>query len=569
MALWLSITALSASVLFSETDPSDRIYNHIFLQNYAQASKEAERYLASDPENIHVRSAYLRSLSNQGNVERAFKEWQLLEAKINDESTYRSLIESLAWGILSKHSNQLNVHMSSIVGAALTQDARALPILIQGLRSSNALIRVTSAQLTKSYRDTRIIDELLKQLTNERVWYVKLEILQALGQLRVEKAVPLLESIIRDDQSQIEERTAAMSALCSIQEDVTEEDIIRLVKSSRIGERHFAARAVLAFEKREMLQHIFPLMGDASPEVIVAGITTSVLLGSPSEELSNHLSSLVEHAHAEVAISAAWGLGIIGKRAGIERLKVFLLSPYAHIRQIAASALSFFAYEHEQELLNCIRDQADPFVRLNIAKGILCTGSKSRSAQNEVVSLLKGVRQRLMTITGLNPLFQVITASTVRHTFGMQQYPAYVDSVTRLDLINILAVRQNKEALAMVESFLTETQLGVSFSAALILIQEGVEESIELVHTLLQHENEMLRLQAAFILAFMGEEEKAFPILKSTYTQASRDVKVHILQAMGHIRSKDSIAFLLEVMQDPFLVLRVVSASSLIQCVYN
>jgi len=513
--------------------------------------------------------ALIRALSQGGSIDTAFTHWEKVVGEIEDEGTYRSLIEALAWGILSKHANQLNVHMTSIVGASITQDARALPILLSGLSSPNAIIRSVSAKFSNQYRDSKVVNALLSQVQSEKVWYVRLELIRALGQLRVTDALPLLEKIISDQRTTLDERGSAMTALCMIREDISEKDVQRLVESNRVGERHLAANIVLAFSKTEYLKKIAPLLSDSSPEVRVAAINAFALLENKSSEYLSTVRTLIDDSHGEVAITAAWALAVAGDRIGYDKLKMWLFSPYPHLRQTASSAISFFAYEHEQELLDLMKEQTDPYVRLNIARGIISSGSRSKRALNEIAFLVQRLRQKIMVISGLNPLFHVVTASNVRHTLVMQQYPLYIDSVTRLELINILAVRRHPEAELMLKTFLSNTQLGVTFNAAVILVQEGVEESIDLVRGLLEDKSEVVRLQAALILAFMGEHEQAYPILEATYQTASRETKINILQAMGHIRSQKSIDFLLKVMKDPFLVLRVVSASSLIQSVYN
>ena len=44
-------------------------------------------------------------------------------------------------------------------------------------------------------------------------------------------------------------------------------------------------------------------------------------------------------------------------------------------------------------------------------------------------------------------------------------------------------------------------------------------------------------------------------------------MKIHILEAIAHIGSKKSIKFLVNTLEEPFQILRVIAASALIQCI--
>ncbi len=71
------------------------------------------------------------------------------------------------------------------------------------------------------------------------------------------------------------------------------------------------------------------------------------------------------------------------------------------------------------------------------------------------------------------------------------------------------------------------------------------------------------------ILAIVGSDPSAVKILQEAYPRADREMKVHILEALAHIGDPSSIPFLLDILKEPFQVLRVVSASALIQCLYH
>lgn len=568
---FIFIFILSADALWAHSPKKnvDRIYNHLFLKDYFSATREAKEGLAKDPSSDALRFALIRSHALCGQLGDAFEEWNMLDTKKIETKTARSLMESLAWGVISSYAHQLQVHLTAVVGAALTNDARGIPLIVSSIHSSNALVRSVTAQYARSFRDQRVVDALSERLAKEKVWYVRLELMRTLGMLRIRSASNALIACIENEQSTMEERHTAMAALCNSREDVDRDTVQKLVKSNRIGERHLACGLVLGFGKKDFAVLLTPLLSDDSPVVRVAAINAFALLSNGKDLWEAPVKELLDDANGEVSLTAAWALAHHRDERGMHALKAALLSPFPHMRQIASSALGLLSYGREQELVELMRAQLDPFVRLNLARGIISAGSSHSYALDQVAHILENMNQKLMVTSGINPLFSVVTPSNVRHMFGVSQYPQYVDKQVRLELVNMLAVRRHPKAEGLTKAFLRTSQLGVSFNAALILCQEGSEESLELVQSLLTDVDPNIRLQAAIVMAFLGEREQAFPILRDVYPMAKRETKIHIIQAMAYLRSKEATNFLLEIMQQPHLVLRVIAASSLIQSIYN
>ena len=110
-----------------------------------------------------------------------------------------------------------------------------------------------------------------------------------------------------------------------------------------------------------------------------------------------------------------------------------------------------------------------------------------------------------------------------------------------------------------------EEKWGVSAAAAATLLEEGDEEAFSLVRSLLTEEDQKIRIQAALILGLFGSDPAAIKVLQEAYPTANRELKVHILEALGHIGDPQSVPFLVEILKEPFQMMRVVAASALIQ----
>ena len=67
-------------------------------------------------------------------------------------------------------------------------------------------------------------------------------------------------------------------------------------------------------------------------------------------------------------------------------------------------------------------------------------------------------------------------------------------------------------------------------------------------------------------MAMVGKVESTAQILKDTYVNADYDKKTQILEALGAIAKSDEANFFVKSFFEPFQVLRIIGASSCIQC---
>jgi HEAT repeat protein len=171
--------------------------------------------------------------------------------------------------VLNKGENspQPFVQLSSLLGASATRDAKAVPLLLKEMRGSNAWLRAVAVRLAASYGDAPLQDELLRLLKQEKVWYVRLEVIRAVGQLSLTRSKTLLKEIIAHPRTLAEERAEAMIALVGMYENVEVEDFHKLVKSSRAGLRQLACEIVAYLDLKERTGEIISLLDDTSFEV--------------------------------------------------------------------------------------------------------------------------------------------------------------------------------------------------------------------------------------------------------------------------------------------------------------
>jgi hypothetical protein len=220
--------------------------------------------------------------------------------------------------------------------------------------------------------------------------------------------------------------------------------------------------------------------------------------------------------------------------------------------------------------LQALQKTQDPYVRINLAKGLIGQRIQVQRASEVIYDVfLKEKNVLWMWDRSGNPLFRFLSESRVKHIDTIPNYPAVVDQLVRLEVLSWLSIVRFDRAQEAVKSFLQTKSWGVTGTAAATLLQEGDEEGLEAVRALLSDPEERIRIQAALILAIVGGDPSAVKVLEDAYPKVDREMKVHLLEALAHIGDVSSIPFLLQVLNEPFQILRVIAASALIQCLYH
>ncbi|HSX12188.1 MAG TPA: HEAT repeat domain-containing protein, partial [Rhabdochlamydiaceae bacterium] len=272
----------------------------------------------------------------------------------------------------------------------------------------------------------------------------------------------------------------------------------------------------------------------------------------------------------EVAITAAWLTRIHGEKKVDALFSDWIFSTDAKVRRFASSALAACGKEGVKLCKKMLKKSEDPYVKVNLALGLIGQRKQVDLAAEALYSALTATNSVLwMWDKETNPLFRSLCPSEIRHVEQIPNYPLVVDQMTRLELLSVLSVLRYSKALEAVKGFLQNQAWGASGAAAMTLLKEGDDEAMELVRKLLEDPDGKLRIQAALILSLFGSDEAAIKVLKEAYFAAPRELKVHILEALGKIGDPSCIPFLLEIFSEPFQVLRVVAATALIQCLYH
>ncbi|NDD57853.1 MAG: hypothetical protein EBZ47_01175 [Chlamydiae bacterium] len=552
-----------------------RIHDHLLVKDINAAFEEGKKSIELFPTSKDLRLAYLKVLCEKGEERLAFDELKNLLPTHETDEWKRNLFESLAWGVLTKgeSSSLIMIRLYSLLGAAFTRDAKAVSILLKELRSSNALLRSLAVKISSSYGDSPLQDELLSLLKSEKVWYVRHEVIQSIGRLGIIKALPMLKDIVANPKTLAEEKALALVALVSMYDQIEEKDLTILIQSERAGLRELACDLVAHLEKNEYLSTILPLLKDPSPHVRMACLNTFGLLGVKEVNQKNILPEILKittDSSPEVAITAAWLATIFDDSKGKEVLRSWIQQENVDWKRMASAALAA-AGSHGVDLsLSLIQSEIDPFTRVNLLVGLIGQRKSIQTATNDLFQILSDSKIGLcMWDSSHNPLFRSLAPSKVRHIEQIPRYPQVVDHHVKLELLSVLSILRHPQAIQLIKNYLNEPAWGITSAAVMTLLQEGDDLSLDQVRDLLDDPNEKIRIQAALILAIAGNDTAAVQSLQKEFIFADREIKMNIMEAIGQIGDPSSIPFLVEVLQDPFQVLRVIAASCLIQCIYH
>lgn len=552
-----------------EDKAAKRVYAHLLIRDPVSAVAEAKQSLILFPKSKSLQFALIRALSEKGEENEAIEQWKKTIEVFSDEKSNRHLLETLAWGVLQTgdRSSQILIRLSSLLGASLTKDAKAIPMLVEQMRGTNALLRSLAIQLSGTYGDAPLQDELARLLKTEKVWYVRLEVIKAIGLLRMQDMRSDLKEIIGNPKTLAEEKVAAILSLLTMYDSIENEELKNLVKSNRAGLRQLACEVVAHLELKESIGEILSLLKDSSPDVRMSALNAVGLL---RVGVYPKIVPLLNDPAPEVAITAAWAAMLAGEKKGEEVLEKWMTDKNPDLRRLASAALAATGKKGIPLSWKIMQESTDPFIRANLALGMIGQREHVGPACDAIYALFSQEKESLwMWDQRLNPLFRSLNVSRLRHIEQIPNYPMVVDQLARLEVLSVLSIMRYPRAQEAVKGFLQNHAWGVPGAAAATLLEEGDEEALSLVRELLKDPEEKIRVQAAVMLALLGKDEAAIKVLQESYLHMDRETKIHILEALGHIGDASSIPFLLEILKEPFQVLRVVAASALIQCLYH
>lgn len=563
--LFLISALMLGQLAATEEEAARQIYAHLKIHDARAATEVGKTMMETYPESNAVRLAYIQALAEKGDETAVFREWNVKREEFQKD---RRALEVLAWSVLKKGelSPQVHIHLSSLIGASITRDVRAIPMLVSALRSSSAFLRLFGIRFAAQLGDGVLQEELARLIDEEQVWFVRQEVIGAIGQLRIMSLKPQLVKIVAHPKTMAEEKVKAILALVQMYDGVRTDDLNNLLGSKRAGLRQLACELIAYFDLHNDAPKLNKLLSDSSPDVRTHALRTLGLLQEKIE--ADTLMKLMDDSHPQVAITAAWIACRHGDVKGVESLKKWLFDIHPKWRWMAASMLprcGAVAYPMIKEQL---ASHEDRFVKANLALGLVGQRVEVEKASQVIDDFFRDPETGPLMWDDSTSV-QMVVPNMERHIEQVQNYPTMVDQLTRLDLLNLLCILKYPKAEETVKEYLKKETLGVTGAAIAVLLQEGDEEALKIIRELLKESDSHIRVQAALMLALYGNDTSALKVLREAYPTVNREMKIQILEAIGHVGTQESIPFLVDILGEPFQLLRVVAASAIIQCLYH
>lgn len=571
---YLAIALAFAATLFSseEENFSRRIYSHLIVKDEMNALAEAQKAIKFYPHSKILRQAHIKVLSHMGQEEKAWQAFKEYSNLFADDQQNRELIEALAWGVINKSSKASSpiLRILALIAAHSGEDAKSAHLIHQALDDANNAVRQVAVEMASSMRDAKLCDKIASMLSKEKDWNVRLGVLSAVGKMKIHQAEKHLVSIVGSPSSSLEEKAAASQALLQLLDNVKRNELLNLAHSSRADLRKLGAMIIGHLGNAADLNILTELLQDSQADVRKAALQSLgsfPLIDRFDETFAKRLNQLCQDNDAEVAIYAAWVAGRYVPSSIPNLFEKWLRHEKQSVRIMASAALASLGAKADHYLLEAFRDSKDSYVRMNLAMGLI----RERIDLNAGIdALYKGIeenKERWMTKD--YGVFEALAPSDVKHNPLIPNYPEVANQLIRLEILNILAMMRHPSAKSAIQSFLRERTWGITGFSASMLLTEGDEAAIEIVRSLIEDSNPKVRVQAALVLSLWGGDEKAVQALKEAYPFAPREVKEQILEGIGSIGSVDYFPFLLEKLNEPFQSLRIIAASSILQCLYH
>lgn len=543
-----------------------RIDACLFIEDTPSALLLAKRAVHTWPEEKKAWHSYIQALAASQEEELALKNYLTFQEKFISDW---DLLEKICWSIVKKgaFSSQYSLQLASLLGAFFTQDAEAVKILQNMIHSSHTFIRMVAAELAGYYGDKRLQEEVLHQFQKETIPIVRVELLKTMGKLKIVSKVEDLEQILKKGKTTLEEKEAAMKALIYMyEEEVPLHKIQLLAQEKRASLRILACRLIAHFSQKEGKELLFPLLRDTRPDVRIEAL--HAIAFAHLEELTptdiGKIENLLEDKHPKVVISASWVLFLHNPKKE-HLLDRWVFDEVRENRWMAAAAIAAAGERGIFLAQRCLRDSKDEYVRINLALGLAKQRQDLRLVQDILIQALKQEKMKWMWTDAYNPLFRRIVPAKLRYQEGLYFLPELMDQKIRLEIVSLLSFLEDARAEPWLRSFLKNRHKEISKEALMLLLREKSHFASELIEPLLQDEDKEVQLQAAYILASFSQEEKAIQILEETYFQSGYEKKIHILEAMALVGTRENLPFFLKAFQEPFPTLRVIAASALLQ----
>jgi HEAT repeat protein len=517
----------------------------------------------------------LSAYSQKGEADKLLKGYHFLQAKYPEKKLNPSVLSHVCWGILNKakSSDFISHRKMAIIGAFLSRESKGICFIEKMMDDLSPDVRAFACSIATQLRDYRLQKKLGKVLEGEKDLKVRLSCIHSLGQMQTSEAILQLKQIAFQKEVFPEEKELARFGLLHLLQEVDPKSINAYLNSKNPNEKAFACELVLNRSLSNKVLRLLLLLQDEDRLVRKSALLAlGILLDEqwPEQVVFEHVKKRLHDLDPEIQLIAAWIY--LQKDASISWpiFEYYLNHEKKALNYLASVLLSSGGKKATPFLEKAFECSQNDFIKVNLAFGLLHVGTNVQKAldflqiqvlnESQMISLSSFLDQNFHGFVPLERL-QVLA-------YGMEF--KWVDSMTRLQIINAILCFDPKRATDLLPTFLKKSEWGILLLSSQLFNSLFPNDTLPFLEKCLEHEDIKVRVQAALILSYFTGSKKAFDVLVEGYrsADATRLMKMNILEGLMSIRSKNFLSFFVEVLDEKDSQLQLAAASCIL-CLLN
>ena len=545
------------------------IRDYLLLKDYLSAEAVYKEALALTPQDPALRKLLIETYARQGKEKEMLKAWKTFYQEEEEAALDHDLLEKMAWGVIEKghKSSTPMVRLFAMLAAVISQDIQGVHLLCRELKSDHSGIRAVALQLAAMLGDDLLKPVIASLFAHEKVFEVRLAAIKAVGKLRMKELKGDLERLASSDKASFEERTAAIEALIHFHDKILPFELKTLLQSDKIIHKIVGLKLAPMADFEIGIEEILPLLDDSFYEVRQTALHTLGLLyyfdEDQHEELEEVAKKYLEDKSSKVRIVALWLKTLIEPAETEQVWLEFLLSNKEEERQLASALITSLGTKALSALKRAFYKTEDPILKVNLAIGLVKQRQEMGRASQ---AILEALHQKNSLWMWKEILGQKVLAESDLPAASFQSPPLDVHRVCQLEILSILALFDKEAAREGIQKFLKQRNFQVTGIALALLLTEYSEDAAEVVRPLMEDSAYPNRAEACVLMALWSGDQSMAKTMESLYLNSDRKRKEFLLEAFGRLTGTDSLPFLIERLGEPYPTLRMIAASSIIQC---
>lgn len=545
------------------------IRDYLLLKDYPSAEIVCREALVKDAHDHSIKKLLIETLAKEGKEKEMLKIWKEIYQENEEIALDRDLLEKMAWGVIEKGNKSATpvVRLFSMLAAVFSQDIQGVHLLTRELKSDHSGIRAIALQMAAMLGDEMLKPQIAHLFNHEKVFDVRLAAIKAVGQLRMKELKNDLEKLAANEKASFEERTAAIEALIHFHDKILPFELHFLLRSEKIVHKMIGLKLAPKADFEIDIEDIIPLLQEGFIELRVNALHTLGLLfyfeEDHHEELYQIAENYLQDKSSRVQIAALWLKTLIDPQDTASKWLEFLLSTKEEERQMASALIPSLGEKGLAALSKAFRYTDDPFTKINLALGLIKLRKDVEIASSAIIEQMnnKNILWMWKEILG-----QKVLAPSDLPATSFQSPPLDVHRLCQLEILATLALFDKSAARDGIQKFLRLRNFQVTGIALALLLTEYSEDAAELVRPLMEDPNYQNRAEACVLMALWSGDQSMTETMEQLYSLADRKRKEFLLEAFGRLSGTESLPFLVERLGEPYPTLRMIAASSIIQC---